>query len=417
MRLAIIGCGYIAASYAEALDHHPELSLVGAWDRSSDNLAAFASRWPCRNYTSREELLADETVALVLNLTNPRSHAEVSRAALEAGKHVYSEKPLAMTGPEALDLVQLARRRGLMLASAPCSVLSETAETAWHALRSGVIGRVRLVYANFDDGMIAPHMAPWQWSNAAGVKWPAKDEFEVGCTHEHAGYLLSWLCAFFGPVRRVTSFASCQIPDKGVAVNKMAPDFTVGCLEYDEGIVARLTCSLVAPLDKSLIIFGDRGVLKVDNVRHERCPVRYRLYKQGRLATGIERRINGVRLALGMTEMEPGRMGWRRHSYVAKPPAWLAGRKPVDFMRGPAEMAAALKMGRACQLPAELGWHIADLVDALQYPDAGGGRRVISSTFPRLAPMFHGAEESDFQDTTVQPPKRHDVGLAARDSI
>ena len=66
---------------------------------------------------------------MVLNLTNPRAHYEVSQAALLAGKHVYSEKPLAMTMTEATELVDARRERGLRLASAPCSVLGETAQT------------------------------------------------------------------------------------------------------------------------------------------------------------------------------------------------------------------------------------------------------------------------------------------------
>ncbi len=169
----------------------------------------------------------------------------------------------------ARELLELAKSKGLYLSSAPCSVLSETAQTLGKALRENIIGKVRLIYANFDDGMIAPNLSPWNWRNESGVAWPAKDEFEVGCTYEHAGYILTWLAAFFGPALRVTSFASCLIPDKGIAVDKMAPDFTVGCIEYGDGIVARLTCSLVAPKDKSLTIIGDGGVLSVPNVRND----------------------------------------------------------------------------------------------------------------------------------------------------
>ena len=93
--------------------------------------------------------------------------------------------------------------------------------------------------------MIAPQMEPWTWMNSVGTPWPAKDEFEVGCTYEHAGYFLSWLLTFFGPARRVTSFASCQIPDKGIEVNEMAPDFTCGCIEFGNGVVARAVSRLV----------------------------------------------------------------------------------------------------------------------------------------------------------------------------
>jgi predicted dehydrogenase len=388
MRIAIVGCGYIAASYASALPYHPELELLGAWDVNAANRGAFTQRFNCRAYASEEQLLADVGVETVVNLTNPRSHYAVTSAALAAGKHVYSEKPLGMNGVEARSLVEAATARGLMLASAPCSVLSETAETVRAALRSGVVGKVRLVYANFDDGMIAPRLAPWGWRNEIGVPWPARDEFEVGCTYEHAGYLLTWLAAFFGPAHRITSFASCQLPDKGIAVDKMAPDFTTGCIEYADGIVARLTCSLVAPEDKSLTIIGDKGVLRVDNVRHERCPVRYRAYSVGRVAASIERRVNAARLGLGMTAFGAGWTSWRRYPYVATPPRWLEGHKPVDFLRGLSEMAAALRGKRKCRLPAELGWHIAEIIDALQHPEGGGGTRALVSNLPEIVPSY-----------------------------
>ncbi len=390
MKFAVIGCGYIAESYASALPYHRELQLVGAWDQDAQKLEAFATRWGCRRYASEADLLADNRVELVLNLTNPRSHASVTRAALEAGKHVYSEKPLGMTGEEAGALVDIARARSLMLASAPCSILSETAQTVWQALRAGAIGKVRLIYASFDDGMIAPRLAPWNWRNAAGVAWPAKDEFEVGCTYEHAGYILTWLAAFFGPARRVTSFAACLLPDKGIAVERMAPDFTAGCIEYDDGVVARVTCSLVAPEDKSLTIIGDKGILHVHNVRHERCPVRYQTYERSRLGAAIERRVDALRLWLGMPLLHSGWTGWRTYPYVATPPHWLAGRKAVDFLRGPSEMAAARREGRACRLSADLGQHIAEVVESLQHPLQGGARMILSS-FPDIEPVYSGA--------------------------
>jgi predicted dehydrogenase len=267
-------------------------------------------------------------------------------------------------------------------------MLSETAQTVWHALRVGTIGKVRLVYANFDDGLIAPRLAPWNWRNTAGVAWPAKDEFEVGCTYEHAGYLLTWLAAFFGPARRVTSFATCLLPDKGIVVDRMAPDFSAGCIEYDEGVVARVTFSLLAPEDKSLTIVGDEGVLRVNNVRHERCPVRYRNYQLGRLAASIEWRVNALRFRLGKPSLHEGWTGWREFPYVATPPRWLSGRKAVDFLRGPAEMVAAHRGGYACRLSAEFGLHIVEIVEALQYP-ADGGAAVISSAFPAIKPIHY----------------------------
>ena len=240
---------------------------------------------------SLDEILNDSSVEMVLNLTNPRSHFELTKACLLAGKHVYSEKPLAMTSVQAAELVELAKLRGLRVATAPCSMLSETCQTLWRALKDRVIGPVRVVYASFDDGMVH-RMNPARWRSASGAHWPAKDEFETGCTYEHAAYVLSWLAAFFGPAQRVTAYASCRIRDKGISVDEMAPDFSVGCIEYDDDVVARVTFSVVAPIDKSFTIIGENGNLYTKYVRNDASPVYITRTPPNRVATGIVARLN-----------------------------------------------------------------------------------------------------------------------------
>jgi predicted dehydrogenase len=285
----------------------------------------------------------------------------------------------------ATELVELADANKLLLSSAPCSVLGETAQTIWKALKEGVIGRVRLVYANFDDGMIAPKLSPWNWRNSLGVHWPAKDEFEVGCTYEHAGYVLTWLAAFFGPAQKLTAFASCQIPDKGIAVDRMAPDFSVGCIEYADGIVARVTCSLVAPHDKSLTIIGDDGVISVANVRDDNSLVLVRRIPTRGRRGALERRVETLRRWLGAEN------GWHiaeKYPVARKHTGQFVGpNKRVDFCRGPAEMAGALNEERPCRLSAKLGLHITELIEVLQYPERFGGRKEILSTFDPIQPL------------------------------
>jgi predicted dehydrogenase len=391
MNIAIIGTGYVADFYGKTLENYPELKLVGAYDNNKENLESFGRRWSAKQYLSLEQALNDPSVQMVLNLTNPRTHYEVTKMSLEAGKHVYSEKPLAMDTEAARELAALAKNMNVYLAAAPCSVLAETAQTLWKALHEGVIGRVRLVYANFEDGMIAPKLTPWKWRNEAGVRWPAQDEFEVGCTFEHAGYVLTWLAAFFGPAKSVTAFASCQLPDKGIAVNKMAPDFTVGCIEYSENIVARVTCGLVAPKDKSLTIIGDDGILHVPELRNDFGPAYFqRMPPRGRVG-GIESRLNRLtatfRRHCGIGE-------WRyreRLPLVGQPGRkFVSDAKPVDFCRGPAELAAAVRANRPCRLSAELGIHIVELVETLQYPERFCGRRQIKSRFAPIQPLPWG---------------------------
>jgi predicted dehydrogenase len=381
VRIAVVGCGYVATSYAETLIHHPELKLVAVCDCVRQRAQVFANRWPADVYDDVVSLLAKSDAELILNLTNPRDHLQVSKSCLEAGRHVYSEKPLAMSAEDAKALTDLASSRNLQLMTAPCSALSETATTLYDVVNQGLVGKVRLVIANFDDGMIAPREKPWNWRNSLGSPWPAKDEFEVGCTYEHAGYVLTWLARMFGSATSVTSFASCQIPDKGIHTEGLAPDFTVGCIEYPHGVVARVTCSLVAPFDKSITIIGDDGILRVANVRHERCPIYLRRYERGRLQAAIENRINKLWMATGRPPLNSGWLGWRRVPYTQQPPSWLkSGHKLVDFLRGPADMARTIRSGQSPSLPPGLGWHITEIIEALQHPSAGSNHTKIHSS-------------------------------------
>lgn len=392
MRCAVLGCGYIADFYMATLADHPELSVVSCFDLLPDRTAAFSTHFGVRGYANLDELLDDDDVEMVLNLTNPRVHYETTRACLLAGKHVFSEKPLAMDSESATELVELARLNGLGLSSAPCSLLSPTAQTLWKGVADGVTGPVRLVYAAFDDGMIHRHHFR-KWKNRSGAYWPAQDEFEVGCTFEHAAYVLSWLAAMFGPARRVQAFSSLCVPEKGLPINHVAPDFTVGCIEYDNSIVARVTCSIVAPLDKSIQIIGEEGTLSTDYVRNDISPVYFETAspnrvlasaaaRLGRLRTRVER---ALRLPFSITGPR-----FKKKYPFAVPAKYVSSGdgKPVDFLRGPSELAASIREERPCRLSAELGAHLVEIIETLQYPERFESPRVMRTEFGAIGPLF-----------------------------
>jgi len=389
MKVAIVGCGYIAEYYEATRGAHPEIEWTLAFDHDASRLQQSARRWNVRAARSLDEICASPDIDVVLNLTNPRSHYDVTKRCLEAGKHVYTEKPLGMTTAQSVDLACFAEKQRVTLASAPCSLLAETAQTLWHAIRNDAIGKVRLVYGNFEDGMIAPQKAPWNWKNRAGVAWPARDEFEIGCTYEHAGYLLTWLGAFFGPARSVTAFSSCQIPDKGIAVTAAAPDFTVGTLEYDDGVVARLTFGLVAPRDKSLMIIGDEGVLFAADVRNDACPVYVRHATLPRWQAVLWSRLGPIDRFLSARMAWPGSdvLFQRRYPFCRPPSGHRVSRdKPVDFLRGPAELIEAISEGRDSRLSGRFAAHIVELTERLQWPARFASTRVDTSFAP-IAPM------------------------------
>jgi len=374
--IAIVGCGYVADSYRHCLPLHAgTLALAGVYDRDPARLRAFADCWGDRTYPDLDALLADPAVGIVVNLTPPEAHAEVTLAALDAGKHVYTEKPLAMSLAEAEQLRARARAKGLRIGAAPCNLLGEASQTLWKAVRSGAIGRPVLAYAELDDGMV--HKARYQeWISRSGRPWPARGEFETGCTFEHAGYAVTVLAGMFGPVRRVTAFASLVLPDKGLVppLDHMAPDFSVGLLEFDGGFVARITNSIVAPYDHRFRIIGENGTLELGEPWDYASPVKLRRPASGRLRRLIERRFGAV----GGERLAP-----------ARPVPFKGGNgKPtMDFMRGVAELATAIRDGRRCRLDEDFAVHVTEVTEILQYPERFARPATVTSTFAPIAPM------------------------------
>ena len=307
MNIAIVGCGFISSSYVETLSNHQNLQLKGVYDRVPERMEQLCQHYKLQKFGSLTEILDDDDIEIVVNLTNPRSHYDISKQCLEAGKHVYSEKPLTIDLDNARALVDLANTKGLLLASAPCSMLGETAQTIARALRQNLIGKVRLVYASYEGGMVHKNRAWQQNISPAGAVWPAKDEFELGCTFEHAGYYLNWLAAFFGPAQRITAYSSCQLPDKEIPVDNMAPDFSVGMIEYKDGVVARVTHGIIAPGERSFTIVGDEGVLYTNESQGYASPVA--LYRTvNRLSPWNWRRV--LRGVINRTIMRiPGMVG------------------------------------------------------------------------------------------------------------
>jgi len=370
MRIAIVGCGFVADYYLKTLPNYPELEIAGVTDRVKSRIEHFSAYHKVPTYESVQALLADPSVELVLNLTNPRSHYEVSKAALESGKHVYSEKPLAMAMPEAEELVKLADAKGLLISSAPCSLLGETAQTLWKALREQKVGQVRLVYAEMDDGLV--HRMPYKsWISESGIPWPYKDEFEVGCTLEHAGYYVTWLTAFFGPAETVTAFSACLVPDKqtDVALEVNAPDFSVACIKFASGVVARLTCGIVAPHDHELRIIGDEGIIGIEDCWYYGSPVY------------IKRMVRIRR----KTFMSP----WKQNYPLVRKPIKFGykGSQQMDFARGVAELAAAVQEKRPCRISPQFSLHNNELVLAIQNALETGAPYRLTTSFDPVEPM------------------------------
>ena len=375
--VAILGCGYVANMYRLTLPMHPDLRLAGVYDRERARAETMARLTGARRYPDMDALLGDADVPIVLNLTNPSEHHATTTALLEAGKHVYTEKPLAMRLDHARALAALAEEKGLHLVAAPCTLMNPVAQTAWKAVREGAAGRIRLVHAAMEDGMV-PRAPVHRWVNEAGMAWPAVDEYATGCTVEHAGYVLSWLCAMFGPVTRLTAHAETLMPDKveGLALPD-APDLSVATLAFADGTVARMTNGLYADHDHALTLWGDDGAIAVADPRSDTSAIRLRRYRTVRRRRFLDRGRPVARLG------------------GAERIARYRGSQTRDFCRAIADLAAALREGRAPYTGGAFAAHVAEVTLACHHGTHASGR----------AAGFDGAlERMPYETVTRFPP-------------
>ncbi|MDF1522943.1 MAG: Gfo/Idh/MocA family oxidoreductase [Trueperaceae bacterium] len=139
--IGIIGCGTISSAYLRTFAHAPGARVVALADLDVARAQRQADAFGVGDALAPDALLARADVDVVVDLTIPGAHYDVNRRALEAGKAVYSEKPLAATAAEARALVDLAQARGLPLGGAPDTFLGVGLQTARAAIDDGAIGR------------------------------------------------------------------------------------------------------------------------------------------------------------------------------------------------------------------------------------------------------------------------------------
>ncbi|HEX3805811.1 MAG TPA: Gfo/Idh/MocA family oxidoreductase [Gaiellaceae bacterium] len=347
MKVALVGAGAIATPYATCIVAEPRLELAGATDVSPGRADELVAVHGGTAYPSLDDLLADDSVELVVNLTPAARHAEITRICLEGGKHVHSEKPIALEAADAWALVELARDRGLRLSCAPATVLGEAQQTAWKLVREGELGHVRAVYAEANWGRIET------WHPAPEAFYAVGPLVDVGI------YPLTILTAMFGPVRRVTGFASTLLADRrrvdGEPFSVGAADFWVAALELADGIVVRLTASFWVGGGKArgLEVFGDEGSLWMSSWLDFDSP------------------------------LELSRDG-NTYAPVAVPETAYRG---IDWARALVEVAEAIEQGRPHRLGAEHGAHVVEVLNAVERSCREGGPVDVHSSFPSPEPL------------------------------
>jgi predicted dehydrogenase len=252
--IGIVGCGSVSRVYIPVLTRIPDVEIVRVADLDPGRAQAIVQEYELPTAVDPMQLLDDPVVDIVLNLTPIPVHVEVSKAALAAGKHLYSEKPLADDLTSAIAMVGEARQRGLALACAPDTLLGSGFQAARKALAEGTIGRPLVATAV----MLHPQM-----SRATSHSEGSTPFFDM------APYYVTALVNLFGPAARVTgctrTAAAGEVPRRPEIGSSIA---VTGIVEFVSGITADL--ALVwgtgyrgeVPM---LTVFGSDGVLHLPN--------------------------------------------------------------------------------------------------------------------------------------------------------
>jgi predicted dehydrogenase len=196
--VGVVGAGMISDQYLTSLTQYPDVNVVTIGDLDTDRAAAQAAKYGVAQSGTAQSVLANDEVEIVVNLTIPAAHVEVSTAALNAGKHVWSEKPIGIDRDAASGLVDLASERGLLLGVAPDTVLGPSWQTAKRAIQAGIIGKPLSAVTSFQSqGPDWFHPGPeFLFAKGAGPL------FDIG------PYYLSALVHLLGPITQVVAMGT-----------------------------------------------------------------------------------------------------------------------------------------------------------------------------------------------------------------
>jgi len=353
IKIGIIGCGAISAAYLNVLAKLQQVEVEAVADINQMATTKRALEFNV-HAVSVEQLLADPKISVVLNLTIPASHASVGLAALEAGKSVYNEKPLAITREEGAAMLSLAGKKGLRVGCAPDTFLGAGHQTCRKLIDDGAIGTPVAGIATMTcHGHESWHPAPEFYYKVGG-----------GPVFDMGPYYLTDLVQLLGPVKSVVGMARKTFPTRtitsqplnGKVVDVDVPTNVMGVLEFACGAIVTLVMSFdiwAAELPR-IEIYGSEGTLSVPD------------------PNGF-----GGTPKLWTTATKQ----WREVNIEGRPYAG-AGRGI-----GVTDMAVAAKNNRPHRANGELAYHVLDIMHALH--DASDQQKQIplTTTCTRPAPM------------------------------
>jgi predicted dehydrogenase len=356
VRVGVIGTGAISGAYLGMAKNFPIVEIAACSDLNLDIAKKKAEEFQVPKVCSVDELLADKSIEIVLNLTIPKAHVPIAMRALEAGKHTYCEKPLGVDREEGRKLLDVAKRKNLRVGCAPDTFLGAGIQTARKLIDEGAIGRP----VAFTAFMMCPGHESWHPNPQFYYEAGGGPMFDMG------PYYLTALLNLLGRVKRIMGMATIAIPDrtigsepfKGRKISVETPDHIAGTIEFENGAMGTVIQSFATRFAghndtrQPITIFGTGGTMRVPDPNQFDGPI-------------------------GIRKNDDPEWTQVPHQFVAG-----YGRSV-----GLADMAYAIRSGRPHRCSAEQAFAVLDLMQAFLDSSAQGKEIKPSSRYERPASM------------------------------
>ena len=262
-KVGLIGCGHISETYFRAETYFNNIKIVKCADINHANALKCAKTYKIKAL-SVKDLLKDQEVEIILNLTIPKAHYQVAKQSLLNGKHVYSEKPMAINFKDGLDLVKIAKKKKLYIGNAPDTFLGGGIQKSKELVEKNILGKISLGNAIFAfPGVQSYHPNPEPWF--------AKKE--GGPVIDMGPYYLTALVNLLGPAKKVTGSIMEGVKRRTIGIGpKKNKTFKVECpttylstIQFENGTIIRLTLSfdVIAHQRNHIELYGSKGSMIV----------------------------------------------------------------------------------------------------------------------------------------------------------
>lgn len=265
MKIGIIGCGNISGIYFKNLTKGlwPRAELIACADLDLSRAHAYEKEYSQIKAMSVDALIESDQIELVINLTIPQAHYPVALKCIKAGKHHYSEKPMALSSIESEEIIEEAKKHNVLVGCAPDTFLGAGVQTAVQAIQNGKIGKPVSVMGHlFCQGHESWHPSPEFYYQKGG-----------GPLMDMGPYYLTAMVAMLGKVKKVKSFNRTTFetrtitsePNKGKIIPVEVPTHNTALLDFECGAVGTLITSFdsKSPALPNIVVVGTEGTLRV----------------------------------------------------------------------------------------------------------------------------------------------------------